>query len=256
MPSLAKAAATAVVATLALATAATAQPQPPNLPNNLPTVKTARFKMTIHGLQHSFFAFSFTLNKGESCPVHAEGQISEDWEFARGRGTILVFTKLPGGLVLMRREGRGLGDAAFAAPGGLVREANGFYDFGPYPCVGGSHNFGEEPTCNQEFEVNSDLRLQYVKGNLVLSRGATRQVENPAAPCGEKFGAIDLFATPFPLLTKQKAEFTKKQIFGKRRGFHLKLKAHFLEPQHEPVYESADEKLNGESDLTLKRLKN
>jgi hypothetical protein len=255
VPSIAKAAATAVVATLALATAATGQPQPPDIPNDLPSVKTARFKMTIHGLQHSFFSFSFTLNKGGDCPFHAEGQISEDWEFARGRGTILVFTKLPGGLVLMRREGRGLGDAAFAAPGGLVRVANGFYDLGPPPC-GGTHNFGEEPTCGEEFEINSDLRLQYVKGKLVLDRGATRQVENPAAPCGEKFGAIDLFSFPFPLLYKQKAEFTKKQIFGKKRGFHLELKAHFLEPEHEPVYESVNEKLNGESDVTLKRLKN
>jgi hypothetical protein len=253
--SLAKAVVMATAATLALATAATAQPQPPNIPNDIPTVKTARFKMTIHGMQHSFFAFSFTLNKEGGCPLHAEGQISEDWEFARGRGTVLVFTKFPGGLVTMRREGRGLGDAAFAAPGGLVREANGFYDLGPYPC-GGSHNFGEEPTCGQEFEVNSDLRLQWLRGSLVLQRGATRQVDNPAAPCGEKFGAIDLFTTPFPLLTKQKAEFTKRQIFGKKRGFRLKLKARFLEPEHDPVYDSVEEKLNGESDLTLKRLKN
>jgi hypothetical protein len=254
VPSLAKAVLLAAAVTLAVATAATAQPQPPDIPNNIPTVKTVRFKMTIHGLQHSFFAFSFTLNKGGDCPFHAEGQISEDWEFARGRGTVLIFTKFPGGLVTMRREGRGLGDAAFAAPGGLQRVANGFYDLGPGLC-GGSHNFGEEPTCGEEFEVNSDLRLQYVKGRLVLDRGATRQVENPAAPCGEKFGAIDLFATPFPLLTKQKAEFTKKQIFGRKRGFHLGLKAHFIEPLHEPVYDSVEEKLNGESDVTLKRLK-
>src|SRR4051812_11732252 len=108
---------------LALATAATAQPQPPNIPTDIPGSKTVRFKMTIHGLQHSYFAFSWTLNPGQECPLHAEGQISEDWEFARGKGTVLIFTKFPGGLVTMRREGRGLGDAAFAAPGGLVREA-------------------------------------------------------------------------------------------------------------------------------------
>jgi hypothetical protein len=254
VPSLAKAALVAAAVTLALATAATAQPQPPNIPNNLPTSKTVRFKMTIHGLQYSWFAFSFTLNKGGDCPFHAEGQISETWEFARGKGTILEFSKLPGGLVLMHRVGRGLGDAAFAAPGGLKREANGFYDLGPNAC-GGSHNFGEEATCGEEFEVNSDLRLQYLRGKLVLDRGATRQVENPAAPCGEKFGAIDLFSFPFPLLYKQKAAFTKKQIFGKKHAFHLKLKAHFLEPEHEPVYESVEERLNGNSDVTLKRLR-
>jgi hypothetical protein len=254
VPSLAKAAVIATAATLALATAATAQPQPPNIPTDIPTVKTARFKMTIHGSQYSYFAFSWTLNPGQECPLHAEGQISEDWEFARGKGTVLVFTKFPGGLVTMRREGRGLGDAAFAAPGGIQRVANGFYDLGPGAC-GGSHNFGEEPACGEEFKVNSDLRLQYLKGKLVLDRGATRQVENPAAPCGEGFGAIDLFTFPFPLLARQKAPFTKKQIFGHRRGFHLVLKDKFIAPLREPVYTTADEKLTGKSDLTLKRLK-
>jgi hypothetical protein len=253
MPSLAKAAVLAAVAGLAAASSATAQPQPPNIPN-IPTVKTARFKMTIHGVQHSFFAWSFTLNKGGDCPLHSEGQISEDWEFARGKGTVLVFTKFPGGLVTMKREGRGLGDAAFAAPGGLIREINGFYDLGPGPC-GGTHDLRDEAACGQEFPVNSDLRLQWLKGQLSLARGGTRQVDNPAAACGEKVGAIDLFTTPYPLLTKQKAAFTKKQIFGKRKGFHLVLKDHFLPPLREPIYDSVEEKLNGESDVTLKRLK-
>jgi hypothetical protein len=253
MPSRAKVALAVAALTLVAATTATAQPQPPNIPN-IPTVKTERFKMTVHGIQHSYFAFSFTLNKGGDCPMHAEGQISEDWEFARGRGTVLVFTKFPGGLVTMRREGRGLGDAAFAAPGGLIREANGFYDLGPGPC-GGSHNFGEEAACGQEFKVNSDLRLQYLKGKLVLERGGTRPVENPAADCGASVGNIDLFTWPYPLLSKQKAPFTKKQIFGKRKGFHLVLKDHFLAPLREPVYDTVEEKLNGESNLTLKRLK-
>jgi hypothetical protein len=257
VPSLAKCGLLAVTLTLALATAATAQLPTPNLPDipDIPGVKTAKFKMTIHGLQHSYFAGSFTLNPGQTCSFHAEGQVSEDWEFARGRGTVLVFTKLPGGLVLMHRAGRPPGDAAFAAPGGLKREANGFYDFGPGGC-GGIHNWGDDPDCFEEHPVNSDLRLQYLSGKLVLDRGATQQVENPASGCGEEVGALDLFTFPYPLLAKQKAPFTKRQIFGRKRGFHLKLKDRFLAPLREPVYESVEEKLNGESDLTLKRLKN
>lgn len=255
MRSLAKTALLTTVLTLALATAVTAQaPQPPNIPD-IPGAKTVRFKMTIDGQQHSYFAFSFTLNPGQECPFHAEGQISETWDYARGRGTVLEFTKLPGGLVTMRREGRGLGDAAFAAPGTLQRVANGFFDMGPGAC-GGQHNFNEEPTCGEKFKVNSDLRLQYLKGKLVLERGSTRTVENPASPCGQQGGAIDLFTWPYPLLEKQRAEFTKKQIFGKKRGFSLRLKDKFLEPLREPIYETVDERLTGQSDLTLKRLRN
>ena len=244
----------AAVLTLALASTATAQPQPPTTPNipQPPGLETVRFKMTIHGSQYSFFEFSFTINPGNLCRLHAEGQISEDWEFARGRGVILEFSKLPNGFVVLKRHGRGFGDAAFAAPGGLKREANGFADQGE---CGGAVNFADEPTCGEEFQVNSDLRMQYLKGKLILDRGATRQVENPADKCGETGGAIDLFTWPYPLLTKQKADFTKKQIFGKKRGFHLVLKDHFLAPLREPVYESVDEKLTGESDVTLKRLK-
>jgi hypothetical protein len=254
MRSFAKAALLAAGVALTAASVATAQPQPPDIPN-IPTTKTARFKMTIHGLQHSFFAFSFTLNPGQHCPLHAEGQISEDWEFARGRGIVLEFVKVPGGLVLFHREDRPLGDAAFAAPGGVKRVANGFYDLGPDAC-GGQHNFGEEAACGQEFEVNSDLRLLYGKGRLTLDRGSTRQVDNPAQACGEAVGAIDLFTWPYPLLAKQRVDFTKKQIFGHKRAFRLVMKDKFIAPLREPIYESAEEKLNGESVMTLKRLRN
>lgn len=252
---LAKAAVAAAVLAVLLASVATAQTQPPNIPNipDIPTVKTVRFKMTIHGTQSSFFAFSFTLQPGNPCRIHAEGQISEDWEFARGRGVVLEFSKLPGGLVLMKRQGRGLGDAAFAAPGGLKREANGFADAGD---CGGAQNFASEPSCGAEYEVNSDLRLLWSKGRLTLDRGSTRQVENPAAACGETGGAIDLFTWPYPLLSKQRADFSKKQIFGHARGFRLVLKDHFIAPLREPVYESVEEKLTGKSTVTLKRLRN
>jgi hypothetical protein len=257
VPSLAKPALIAAALTLALTSAASAQTQPPNFPNlpdipQPPGLKTVRFKMTIHGSQYSYFAFSFTLEPSNPCRLHAEGQISEDWEFARGQGVILEFSKLPNGFVTLKRHGRNLGDAAVAAPGGLKREANGFADAGE---CGGAQNFADEPTCGEEFEVNSDLRLQYLKGKLILERGGTRRFENPAAKCGETGGAIDLFTWPYPLLAKQKADFTKKQIFGKKRGFHLALKDHFIAPLREPVYESVSEKLTGESDVTLQRLK-
>lgn len=252
----AKYAAPAAALTLVLATAATAQPQPPDIPN-IPTVKTARFKMTINGLQHSYFAFSFTLNPNHDCRFHAEAQISEHWEFARGRGLTLEFQKLPGGLVLMHRADRPLGDAAFAAPGTLMREVNGFYDLGPGPC-GGQHNFADEPDCFVEFKVNSDLRLQYAprKARLTLERGSTRPVENPAAKCGESGGAIDLFTWPYPLLSKQWTGLTKRQIFGRKRALKLELKDHFIAPLREPVYETVEEKLNGEAVVRLKRLPN
>ena len=50
--------------------------------------------------------------------------------------------------------------------------------------------------------------------------------------------------------------FTKRQIFGRKRGFRLRLKDKFLAPLREPIYETVDEQLTGQSDLTLKRLRN
>lgn len=209
--------------------------------------------MTIHGSQFTFFAFSWTL-PSSVCTYHAEGQISEDWEFARGRSVVMEFSKLPGGVVLLRRAGRPPGDAAFAAPGGLKPEANGFYDLGPDPC-GGIIQFRDEAACGTEFEVNSDLRLLWSRGRLTLERGGPRAVENPAEACGQTGGAIDLFTNPYPLLAKQRVEFSKKQIFGRKRGFRLVLKDKFLAPLREPVYESVEEKLTGQTVLTLKRLR-
>jgi hypothetical protein len=252
---LAAAAAVALV-TLASTAAAQAPPDVPNIPD-IPGGKTAKFKMTVHGMQHSFFAFSWTPHYG-GCSVHAEGQLSEDWEFARGQGVVLEFTKLPGGLVLLKRQGRGLGDAAFAATGGVVREANGFFDYGPEQGCGGQRSLVDPDVCGQEFKVNSDLRLSWRKGRLTLER-ATRNPKNPAAGCGNVNGSafnFELFTYRFPVLDKQRADFSKTQIFGHKRGFKLEMKDHFLEPLHEPVYESVDEKTNGESTLTLKRLRN
>ncbi len=255
MRSLAKYAAAAAALALVLASGATAQ-QPPDIPN-LPTAETARFKMTINGLQHSYFAFSFTLNPDHACRLHAEGQISEHWEFARGRGVVLEFQKLPGGLVLMHRADRPLGDAAFAAPGTVRREVNGFYDLGSAPGCSGQHNFADEPTCFEDFNVNSDLRLQYSprRHRLTLDRGSTRVVENPAGQCGSANGSIDLFTWPYPLLARQWIGLTKRQIFGRTRAFKLELKDHFISPLREPIYETVEEKLNGESVVRLKRLR-
>jgi hypothetical protein len=253
---LAKYAAPAVALLLLGATVATAQPQPPDIPN-IPGAQTERFRMTINGGQHSYFAFSFTLAPNHDCQLHAEGQISEHWEFARGRGVVLQFQKLPGGLVLMHRADRPLGDAAFAAPGTVRREVNGFYDLGSAPGCGGQHNFADEPTCFEDFNVNSDLRLQYAprRARLSLDRGSTRQVENPAEKCGTAVGgAIDLFTWPYPLLSKQWIGLTKKQIFGRKRAFKLELKDHFIAPLREPIYETVEEKLNGESVVRLRRL--
>jgi len=252
----AKVAASATIALVILVPAAAAQ-APPDLPSipTLPHTDVERFKMTIHGSQYSFFSFAVTLSPSGDCRFHSEGQISEDWEFARGKAVVMEFTKLPGGLVMLRRVGRPPGDAAFAAPGGVKRQASGFYDFGPDPC-GGIRNFGDEPACNEEYKVNSDLRLLWLRGRLTLDRGATRLVENPAEACGEAVGNIHLFTFPYPLVSKQRVNLSKRQIFGHKRGFRLVLKDRFLAPLREPIYEAVEEKLTGESVITLTRVRN
>lgn len=254
MPSLAKAALTAAAVLLALATAATAQSPPPNIPAP-PVKEVARFKMTISGYQIERYEFSWT-PAPSGCSRHAEGLLTEDWHFQRGRGLEVDFVKLPGGLVVVQRHGR-FGDASFAAPGKLTRTANGYFDAGGEPGCGGVIPL-DQTTCNKRFNVQSDLRFIWQRNRLTLDRAATRLLKNPAESCGglgSNDVSIALYSFPYPLFSKQKGSLTKKQIFGHRRALRVELKDHFLKPVELNPEVSSDENLAGLSEVTLKRIR-
>jgi hypothetical protein len=249
-----KVAAAAGIAVVMLAPAAGAQSPPPNIPTP-PGAEVARFKMTIDGAQRSHYQFSWT-PAASGCSRHAEGTITEDWTFNRGKGVVMEFAKFPGGHVVVQRRGR-FGDASFAAPGRLQRDATGFFDLGGEPGCGGTLSL-VSGTCGKRFSVPSDLRFLWNGKRLTLDRASTRELENPAEECGNPNGALsfDLFTAPYPLVSKQKGALTKRAIFGRRRALKVDLRDKFLPPLEENSEVTSSENLIGHSTVTLKRLPN
>ena len=249
-----KVAAGAAIAVVTLASQAGAQ-TPPGLPN-LPKGEVERFQMTIKGLQSNDFKFSWT-PAGNACGWHAEGSLSEHWEYARGKAVAMEFTRLSPRAIFMHRVGRPPGDAAFAAPGHLTREATGFLDMGSAPGCGGIHSF-ESPDCGKRFSVQSNLRLLWGNGKLTLERGS-KAPENPATDCGTPGGILNFegISSPYPLFHKQKTKLPARRIFGSSRGFKLDLKANFLAPLRDgSEWPGSTETLRGNTQLTFKRIRN
>jgi hypothetical protein len=248
-----QAAAAAAVVLVAFASQAAAQaPEQPTLPD-IPTTDVARFKMTIDGLQRGEFSHSWT--PGNACNWHSEGTLVEQWEFQRGKAVVMEFSRLAPRVILLRRAGRPAGDSAFAAPGFVTREGTGFFDMGPEGC-GGMHSL-VSPDCGKRFPVKSDLRLLWLSGKLRLERSGATFRANPAEDCGTPDGALNFngLTAPYPILNKQIGKLTAAQIFGKRRGLKVKLKAKFIEPLRDrSEWPNAHETLTGLTHLTFKRL--
>lgn len=237
-----------------LASTAAAQ-TPPGLPD-LPQGEIERFQMTIRGLQSNEFKFSWT--PGNACGWHAEGTLGEHWEYARGKSVVMEFTRLSPRVILMRRAGRPPGDAAFAAPGHITREASGFFDMGAAPGCGGMHSF-VSPECGKRFPVKSDLRLLWFNGKLTLERSGNKPRKNPAKLCGAPGGILNFegISNPYPLFHKQTTKLPARRIFGRSRGFKLDLTAKFLEQfRDKSEWPNSSESLRGNTQLTFKRLRN
>ena len=255
-----KVAAAAVTAVVTLASQAGAQapPTPPNLPNlpNLPTLDVARFQMTIQGFQTSNFEFEWI--PGNPCGQHAKGGLTELWRYARGKAVVMEFSKLGPGAIILRRVGRPPGDSAFAAPGSLTRQANGFFDRGALPGCGGWASL-VGPKCGQEFPVQSDLRLAWARGGrLTLERSGVKVRANPAYDCGRAEAVLNFDELPmsYPNLYRQRTALPARKIFGNSRGFRLVLKDKFLPgvPASQN-WTTSSEKLQGQTTLTFKRLR-
>lgn len=249
------------VATAVVTLASTAGAQPPAIPNlpnlpNLPSLDVARFQMTIRGYQRSNFEFEWI--PGNPCGQHALGGLTELWQYARGKAVVMEFSKLGPGAILVRRVGRRPGDAAFAAPGSVTRHATGFFDRGPLVGCGGWASL-VGPKCDQEFPVQSDLRLSWAGGGrLTLERAGHRLRTNPAYDCGRAEAVLNFDELPmsYPNLFRQRTALPARKIFGNSGGFRLELKDKFLPGVPASLnWTTSSEKLKGETTLTFKRLR-
>lgn len=186
--------------------------------------------------------------------MQIEGTLREFWEYARGKGVAMEFRKL-GGRVFLRRVGRQLGDAAFAAPGTVQREASGFFKvLGAGGCL--SYPLRTD-TCGKRLNAPLDLSLGWSKGKLTLEEsGKAKGKTNPAEQCGLVSGgsSFNQLSFPYPFLSKQRAKLPARKIFGSKRNLKLVLKDNFLEPLDPQGYTTFKENLVGSTTITLKRL--
>ena len=258
MQFLTKAGALGVVLAGLLCSPAWAQQVPglPDIGNGLPQGDVERFQVTVRGTQHA--AFKYTWHPPDlGCSVSSEGTLSEFWEYARGKSVVMEFNRLPGGIVLLKRAGRSLGDSSFAAPGSVTRDASGYYDYGVQPGCGGMFSLvGGD--CGTTYKVNSNFNLLWSKGKLSLRRGSKLK-KTPVKDCGEVGGALsfDGLVSPYPYLEKQRGALTARQIFHSKRNLKVVVKDKYLAQLREdaPGLVVVKDVLSGSTTITFKRLK-
>jgi hypothetical protein len=170
----------------------------------------------------------------------------------------MTFRNVGGRYVVLQREGRGLGDGAFAAPGTVTRDATGSVK-SSQPPMGCLSTPLQTPDCTKVFAVRSDLAFGWSKGRLTLQRTSSAgQKKNPAENCGmTKLFNFTQFQYPYPTLDKQTVKLPVRTIFGSKRHLRLEMSDRFLgDPAGlEPTgYTSFEEKGGGSTTVTLKRL--
>lgn len=255
---LTKAGAPGVILACLLCWPAGAQQTPgiPDIGQGLPQGDVERFQVTVRGVQRG--NFKYTWHPGlTGCSVSSEGNLSEHWEYARGRSVVIEFNRLPGGTVLLKRAGRSLGDSSFVAPGSVTRDANGFYDYGPEPGCGGMVSLvGGD--CGTVYPVQANFNLLWSKGRLSLRNGSKLR-KSPVKECGNVGGALAFegLASPYPHLSPQRGELSARRIFHSKRNLKVVVKDKYLSTVREdaPGLVVVKDVVIGETTITLKRLK-
>ena len=227
----------------------------------LPKADVERFEVTVRGNQSSSLNFGYDANPSVPCSLHGSGTLNEFWEYGRGKGVTFVFRKLGPGVVVLSRAGRGIGDAALAAPGTVTREATGAVQT-VIPAPGPTcQSFSlRSPECGKAFKVRSNLRFGWEKGRLTLQHGSMEGLKkNPALECGWAENHVLFFSEfsyAYPFLDKQRMKLPIKRIFESKRNIKLLLSNDFLAPTEGPAgYDPFIEKLGGGTTVTMKRLK-
>jgi len=214
--------ASTLLALAAVAPAAQAQ-KPPRIPSfdtpilpNLPKPDdTVKYKFTLSGSQNISLGFRFDASS-PNCRNEQSGEITENWDYKRGKGVVMVFKRY-GKNVLLNRQGRKTGDAAFGTTGHLVRIADGSRN----TCTGGYQKIFQDPTCNRNFNVPRDLRFAYQKGKLIVEASG-RTYPNPTEPCTKE---ADVITHEYPTFLRATSAVTRRSLFGRKKGFKLKFKA-------------------------------
>jgi hypothetical protein len=165
-----------------------------------------------------------------ACTVRSHTESNETYEYGRGKGVRVVFTRfrgVPDSPVLLTRVGRRTG-AAFNVRGSFKGTASGTAtrEGPPEACLPATENVGDETQCNKKLGRAVDMALGYAEGDLGLEVSGDAIPRLPGSGCGsntiETLSGAPLFGWEgFPDL-KPKA-LAPSRIFGRKSAFLVRL---------------------------------
>lgn len=230
------------VASVSLVSVSTAQTPPlPPLPIPIPDddlaplpSETARFRVVVEGVATARGTDNGTSDNGV-CASVVSSEVRERSTYGRGKGLALEFVRFAANddAISVRRAGRSR-DASLAVVASVRRVVSGTATQGPSPtlptaaCPTTTEDLATTGTCGaQPFSARADVRFNYKRGRFdldVVDRRDARLYTGKDCPKSEVLPEVAYLPNgwPRPPATTPLA-LAPSTIFGKRRGFTLKL---------------------------------
>ena len=197
-----------------------------------PTLRTQKavFKVVVEGRGDAHRQVDGDGSNGV-CTVVSHTESDEDYEYGRGTGLSVVFTRfrgIPRSPVLMKRVGRRTPRVTFNVRGSYRGTANGSATRSgdPVQCQPLTEAVGDESECNRRIRRPLDMALTWDGASLGLEMADAELTRLPGAGCGANSieplsGWPMLGWMTFPDLEPKKLPATR--IFGSRRAFKVEL---------------------------------
>ncbi len=163
------------------------------------------------------------------CQISSGTVTNEAYEYGRGRGLRVVFTRLGRRAVLIKRAGRRSPLVTFNVRGSVTSRAEGQATrSGPVPCAATTETVGDEAGCGRKPRA-IDYGLAYARGKLTLALAGdvTPPLPSPKL-CGAN-GVESMSGPPvygwFGPPELKPGDLPARRIFGSRRAFRVSLTA-------------------------------
>src|ERR1700754_5165729 len=152
---------------------ATAGAQPPQIDDLPPLPPVPRGEKAVFDVIVEGEGAAYRRVDGEGsnglCQISSGTVTNEAYEYGRGRGLRVVFTRLGRGAVLLQRAGRRSPLVTFNVRGSVNARAEGEASrSGPVPCAATTEKVGDEAGCGRKARA-IDYGLAYGRGKLSLA---------------------------------------------------------------------------------------
>ena len=233
-----------LLASVVTATASYAQPLPPGV-----KTQKAVFRVVVEGSGDAHRRVDGDGSNGV-CNVVSHTESDENYEYGRGTGLSVVFTRfrgIPNSPVLMKRVGRRSPRVTFNVRGFYRTTASGSATRSgdAVQCQPLTDTAGDESECNRRIRRPLDMALTWDGRKLGLEMADPELTRLPGGGCGSNSietlsGWPMLGWMSFPdLETKRLPAF---RIFGSRRAFRFELTSGFVEERFDsphPAFQGA-----------------